>query len=192
MIIIQDVLISEDIIKEYFHCNLDACKGACCVEGDYGAPVSEGEIEKINRILPQVKAFLDEDAMEIINADGAFEYNKDAESNVTKCLSSGACVFLQKSDSGIGKCGLELAWKAGVTDFQKPVSCHLYPIRVSHNELSGFEIWNYDRWHICNPACTLGKEKKIAIYQFLKEAIIRYKGEAFYEELEAAANRDNL
>lgn len=187
MIILQDVLISEDIIKEYFHCNLNVCKGACCVEGDYGAPLRNEEIEIIDNIQHTIEPLLDNDSASLIQIQGYFEYHAEADTKVTKCLDSGACVFLQKSPHGIGKCSFEVAWQSGITSFQKPISCHLYPIRVSFNEITGFEIWNYDRWHICNSACSLGADNKIAVYEFLKDAIIRYKGHEFYEELEAVA-----
>lgn len=187
MIIVQNVLISEDIIKEYFHCNLNVCKGACCIEGDYGAPLLDEEIEIIDKILHIIQPLLDEDSAKFTHEHGYLEYHAEAGTNVTKCLDSGACVFLQKSLNGIGKCSFEVAWLSGITSFQKPLSCHLYPIRVSFNEITGFEIWNYDRWHICNSACSLGADNRIAVYEFLKDAIIRYKGHEFYEELDAVA-----
>jgi len=187
MLVVQDILISIDIIEEKFICNLSACKGACCVEGDYGAPLKKNEVKILADNLERIKPFLPQRSLELLEQSSYFEYNKNAQSDVTACHDDGACVFLTKDELGISKCGIEKAFEAGKIDYQKPISCHLYPIRVSSNDISGFEAWNYDRWDICSDACTLGKEKKIPIYAFLQSAITRYKGEEFYEELAAGA-----
>lgn len=188
MLVIQDVLISEDIIEEQFQCNLSACKGACCREGDYGAPVTPEEMDKISQLIPEIESYLSESSQELIKADRAFTYYKNPGVWGTSCHEDGSCVFLIENEAGIALCGIEQAFRAGKTDFIKPVSCHLYPIRVSKNEIAGFEAWNYDRWDICSAACTLGKQNKIPVYQFVKDAIIRLKGEAFFDELAAAAD----
>lgn len=186
MLYIKDTLISLDIVENNFVCNLNACKGACCVKGDYGAPLNRTEKEKLQEIYQEVKSFLLPDSIAVIEEKGVFEYFEEAEIWGTTLMDDGACAFLTY-EGGIAKCGIEKAYENGATTFKKPLSCHLYPIRVTKNEETGFEAWNYDQWDICNPACSLGNELKVPIYTFLKEAIIRAKGAEFYEELVAAA-----
>jgi hypothetical protein len=187
MIVIQDVLISDEIIEENFKCNLSKCKGACCVEGDYGAPVSPQErvllAELNNIILP----YLPERSRALIEQNSGTVYVAEAKIWATACHDDGACVYLTKSEDGISMCGIEKAYYQGDIKFVKPLSCHLYPIRVSSNDISGFEAWNYDRWDICSAACELGDAEKLPIYKFLKGAITRAKGQDFYDELDAAA-----
>lgn len=186
MLVIQDVLISEDILEEQFHCNLNACKGACCREGDYGAPVTQEEMQQIQDILPELEPFLSETSVDMLQSQSPFMYYKNPGVWGTRCHQDGGCVFLVKGKDGIAKCGIENAFQQGAIQIKKPISCHLYPIRISKNEIAGFEAWNYDRWDICNAACTLGKEKQMPVFRFVKDAIIRLKGEEFYDELEAA------
>ena len=186
MLYINDTLISLDIVENNFVCNLNACKGACCVKGDYGAPLSSAEKENLIHVYNEVKAFLLPDSIAMIEKKGVFEYFEEAGFWGTSLMDDGACTFLTY-EGRIAKCGIEKAYEAGATSFKKPLSCHLYPIRVSKNEQTGFEAWNYDKWEICSPACSLGDELKVPIYQFLKEAIIRAKDSDFYEELVAAA-----
>lgn len=188
MIIIEDVLINEDIVIESFVCQLSACKGACCWLGDFGAPLSNAEIETIEQSYSQIKPYLTNKSVVFIEGEGGFfEYNTEINQPVTKCHDDGACVFLTFDENGIGQCGIEKANASLSTPFKKPISCHLYPIRVSKNNINGFEMWQYDRWDICSNACHNGKKLGIPIYVFLKEAIIRYKGEEFYQRLDAAA-----
>ena len=187
MLVIQDTLISEEIVEEQFHCNLSACKGACCHEGDYGAPVDADEEKIIHQYLDIIKTNLTAEAIEFIDQNGALTFYKEPKVLGTSCLPDGACVFLTKNEMGISMCGIEKTWYEGKIPFQKPVSCHLYPIRVSSNDIIGFEAWNYDRWDICSAACVKGKEEKMPIYKFVKDAIIRKKGQDFYDELDAAA-----
>ena len=190
MLVIADVLISEEIVEEQFACNLQACKGACCWEGDYGAPVSSEEMETINQYLDLIIPNLSEESKHLISEEGSFTYYKEPKVWGTSCHTDGACIFLTKNELGISMCSIEKTWFDGKIPFRKPISCHLYPIRISQNEIVGFEAWNYDRWDICSAACTKGKHEKIPVYKFVKEAIIRSKGEAFYEELEAAAEHN--
>jgi hypothetical protein len=187
MIIIQEKIVQKDILKEQFLCNLNACKGACCWEGDYGAPLTKEEILTLERIYDDVKPFLTEEGKAVIAEEGLFKYYKGMNDYGTTLLKSGACTFLIKNEDGIALCGLEQAHKAGATDFYKPISCHLYPIRAEENHNNGMEILEYDRWDICSAACTLGKKEELPVYKFLKNAIVRKYGEDFYEELDAAA-----
>ena len=158
MIAIDNILISEDIIDSYFRCNLESCQGACCYE----------EM--------------------LLKKNGVTKYYKDLEGMGTQLINGGPCVFLIKDELGISKCGIEQAYYQGLTKFKKPISCHLYPIRITENPKQGFIAVNYDRWEICDPACKAGKKEKVPLYKFLQESITRRFGEAFYEELASAAD----
>ncbi len=187
MLVIQDVLVSDDLVEENFMCDLNACKGACCTEGDYGAPVEQSEMETIRMYMDIIAANLPEKSRQYLSTQDGFTYNKKPGIWGTSCHEDGACVFLTTNELGISVCGIEKTWYEGKITFQKPISCHLYPVRVSTNEISGFEAWNYDVWEICSAACTKGNKEKMPLYRFVKDAIIRKKGTEFYEELDAAA-----
>jgi Protein of unknown function (DUF3109) len=187
MIVIQDILISSELVQEQFHCNLSKCKGACCTEGDYGAPLSNEEMQTLDEIKHAINPFLPERSQQFLSENSGYEYYPEPKVWATSCHEDGACVYLTHTEDGIGLCGIEQAYQAGAVSFVKPISCHLYPIRVSKNDIVGFEAWNYDRWDICSDACSFGKENKMPIYRFLKSSIIRAKGQAFYDELDAAA-----
>jgi len=188
MIIIQDKLVSDELVEEHFICDLNACKGACCWEGDYGAPLDAEELPILKDIYELVKPWLLPEGIAALEAQGPYVWVEESQGYATTLLNNGPCAYMTRDALGIAKCGIEQAWKAGATDFQKPVSCHLYPIRVEKNEAVGFEALNYDRWDICSAACTLGKKEKLPVYQFLKAAIVRKYGADFYEELDGAAN----
>ena len=187
MLIVQDVLISDDVIEQEFICNLSACKGACCWQGDYGAPVTAEEEETITGILDVIKPNLSLESQELLNKQGGFDNFTDQKWRGTKLHADGSCVFMTFDEAGSAQCGIEKTQRSGAIDFKKPLSCHLYPIRVNKQEPASFEAWNYDVWDICSPACDLGKKESVPVYKFLKEAIVRYKGVQFYEELEQAA-----
>jgi hypothetical protein len=188
MIFIDGVLISEEITKEHFVCNLKACKGACCWEGDFGAPVSLDELSQIQQYNEVISPFLNQASQANLALTQGFEYYEDAGSYGTALNQDASCVYLAIDENGVGACIIEKLYTEGLIPVNKPMSCHLYPIRVTKNEGLGFEAWNYDEWDICSAACSLGDELKIPIYKFLKSAIVRYKGTAFYQALEAAAN----
>ncbi|NNF35818.1 MAG: DUF3109 family protein [Saprospiraceae bacterium] len=187
MILIDEILISDEIINEYFVCNLSACKGACCWEGDWGAPLQEEEVAILNDIMDVVKPYLPERSQELLEVSGPTAYYEELEKDGTNLHQDGSCVFLAYDQLGIAKCGIEQAYRDGKINFRKPISCHLYPIRVSKNEDIGFEAMNYDRWEICSAACDLGEKEKVPLYQFAREAIERAYGKDFYEELESVA-----
>ena len=190
MIVIQDKLISLDLVEEKFVCDLTKCKGACCWEGDFGAPLEKDEIDLLENQLDALKPFISEDGWAAISKKGVFEkygHNKKDTFLGTPLLDNGACVFMTYNEIGIAQCGIEQAEKANQIDFKKPISCHLYPVRVNKNENLSFEALNYDKWDICNAACSLGKSLKMPVYKFVKDAIIRKYGEDFYVELESAA-----
>ncbi len=187
MIIVQNKLVSDDLVEEQFICNLTACKGACCWEGDLGAPLDEAELPVLEAIFEQVKPFLSPAGIHEIERQGTAVWFEQPGEWGTPLIDNGPCAYMTKNALGIAQCGIEQAWKAGATDFQKPISCHLYPIRVQKNEEVGFEALNYDRWDICSAACELGKKEQVPVYQFLREAIVRKYGQDFYDELDGAA-----
>ncbi len=178
---IEDKLVSKELFDKQFVCNLSACKGACCVEGDDGAPLTEEEVGLIEEHLDDIKPFMNENGIEVVDKKGVFYMDRTNEA-VTALVKGKDCAFVTLDDKGITKCGIEHAYREGKIPFNKPISCHLYPIRV--NKYAKFESLNYDRWPICKPACQLGDELKVPVFKFLKEPIIRKYGASFFEELE--------
>jgi len=183
MIIHEPAIISEDIFEKNFICDLAKCKGACCIDGDQGAPLTQEEITEIAANIQSIKPFLAEAALAAIEAKGFWETDPEGDL-VTTCLPTGECNF-SVYENGILACGIEKAWKAKKSTFRKPLSCHLYPIRVSH--VGNNEALNFHKWEVCKPACNLGDEHKLPVYQFLKEALIRKFGEPWYNELDDIA-----
>lgn len=189
MILHKDTIISTDVIKSEFICNIDACKGACCIEGDFGAPLDESELAQISDNLEGIFPYLKPDSVDQIKKSGFYEKDKDGDL-VTQCRPSGACVFATQDAKGILGCGIEQAWKAGDSNFRKPISCHLYPIRLG--KVGDYTALNYHRWDICKPACSLGKKQGVQLHVFLKDALISKFGEQWYKELcEIAESFDN-
>ncbi len=184
MIQVGDVILSDDIFEEHFICDLSKCKGSCCVEGDAGAPLEADEIEKINSILPEIWNDLSPLAQSLINTQGISYTDYDGE-QVTSIINGRECVFTYTDEDGIVKCAIEKAHREGRIDVRKPISCHLYPIRVM--KYKGYTALNYSRWSICKPAIALGKSQGVKIYQFLKEPLIRAYGEEWYQEVCEAA-----
>lgn len=176
-------IVSEDILKKDFVCNLSACKGACCVDGDAGAPLSEEETKILAEIYPKVKPFLRKEGIEAIEKLGTSVIGTDGTLETT-LIDEKDCAYVI-FDGQTALCGIEQAYNQGEVSWKKPVSCHLYPIRVK--DFTEFAAVNYDRWDICDDACTLGKELQVPIYIFVKEALIRKFGEDWYSELEKVA-----
>ena len=184
MIQIDDKLISEDLFSEEFVCNLAKCKGICCVEGDAGAPLDEDETHILDEIYPKIKPYLRPEGIQAIEEQGT--YTLDFEGDlVTPLVNNAECAYVIFDEKGYTKCAIEKAYEDGVINWQKPISCHLYPIRIT--EYSNFSAINYHEWDICSDACTLGKELSVKVYQFLKKPLIRKYGEEFYQTLSEAA-----
>ncbi|MCS6820883.1 MAG: DUF3109 family protein [Microscillaceae bacterium] len=181
MLIVEHVYISDDVIEQAFVCHLEKCKGACCVEGDAGAPLELSEIEWIEKNFEKIKPFLRKEALEVIAKEGFYVLDREGDF-CTPTVASRECVYGSYNQQGIFECGFEKAYHAGHTDFKKPISCHLYPIRIL--KLGKEEALNYHEWHVCSAACSLGKALQVPVYQFLKEALIRKYGEAWYAQLE--------
>ncbi len=175
-----DTLISTEIFSTQFVCNLGACKGACCIEGDRGAPLEKEEIKRIEDNLDQIRPFMSPKGIELLETLG-FHEGEEIDDLVTTCLPTGECVFVYR-ENGILGCAIEKSYKAGKSDFYKPISCHLYPIRIG--KLGKFESLNYHKWDICKAACALGKELNVPVFEFLKEPLIRKFGEAWFNDLE--------
>ena len=181
---IGKTIVSEDIIEKDFVCNLSACKGACCVEGEAGAPVEAKEVDLLKEVYPTVKPFLRKEGIEAIEAQGTHVENDFGEYE-TPLVNGAECAYVTFDDRGTALCGIEAAYRAGEIKWKKPISCELYPIRVQ--EYSQFSAVNYHRWPICDAACSLGKELQTPIYKFVKEALIKKFGEDWYLEIEKTA-----
>ncbi len=190
MIIIDDKLISNDVVEKRFVCNLDKCKGACCWEGDFGAPLTKEEINIIEEHLSNFIKDLPLEAQNLLNSKGFHNTYDDPPFEGTAVLPSGSCAFLKIRD-GIASCGIEEAYNEDKIPLRKPISCHLYPIRVKTDEHTGIDLINYNKWDICSAACDLGEDLKVPIYEFVKEALIRKYGIEFYEQLDATAKHLN-
>lgn len=184
MYIIGNVLVSDEVVEQEFLCNLQACKGACCWEGDYGAPLRQEELAILDAIYADVRPFLSPAGQAVLDQE-RHTYLEDHEEYATPLIDGGPCAYMIYDEQGIAQCGIEKAFQAGAASFRKPISCHLYPIRA-RKEAAGFEVLNYERWSICSAACSAGKKAKLPLYRFVREALIRKYGEAWYEELETA------
>jgi hypothetical protein len=187
MIAIDNKLVSDELVEEQFVCDLIKCKGGCCVDGDAGAPLDESEKEKIEEVFEAVKPYLSEEHLAEIEKQGLYVYNKEF-GWVTPAINGGICVYAITDNRGIVKCGIEQAYYDGKVQWKKPISCHLFPVRIKKSKNGKTDYVNYEpREDLCKPACKLGKKMKVPVYQFLKEALVRKYGEEFYEALNAVA-----
>lgn len=177
----KKVLITEDVINKEFVCNIKKCKGACCIEGDLGAPLEDGELQILEDIYPHVEPYLMEAGKKAIKEQG--KYIEDWEDDYsTPTIDGKECAYVFYDFKGNLKCGIEQAYNDGKITYKKPISCHLYPIRPT--KLNDYEALNYDRWEICSDACTLGEKLKVTVFEFLKEPLIRKYGQEWYAEAE--------
>ena len=183
---IGKTIVSEDIIEKDFLCNLSACKGACCIDGDAGAPLEVGETEILKEIYPKVKPFLREEGIRAIESQGTFITTEDDELE-TPLINGADCAYVIFDEKKVALCAIEEAYNQGEVSWKKPVSCHLYPIRVQ--DYTEFSAVNYNKWQICDDACELGEELGVPIYKFVKEALIRKFGEDWYAELESIVEK---
>jgi len=183
MIEVGNALVHEDVVKNNFVCNLNKCKGACCLEGDSGAPLNADELDIMNEIYPKVKPYMTTKGIATVEREGT--YVTDFEGDYTT-----PCVDVNKEcayvifEHGITKCAIEKAYENGDITWKKPISCHLYPIRIT--KYPEFDVLNYDRWSICSPACTFGDQLQVRVHEFLKGPLIRKYGEEWYQELQDA------
>lgn len=188
MIEVGNVLVHEDVVRENFVCNLKKCKGACCLEGDSGAPLNHDELHILDEIYPKVRPFMTAKGIATIEETGT--YVTDFEGDyTTPCVDTNKECAYVTWENGITKCAIEKAYEYGAINWKKPISCHLYPIRIT--KYPEFDVLNYDRWSICSPACSFGNELKVHVHEFLKEPLIRKYGEEWYKELEEAVEAYN-
>jgi hypothetical protein len=181
LIEVKDKIVSTQIFDKKFVCDLNACKGACCIEGNSGAPLTMDEIDLLEDNIYKIKPFMRPEGIEEVDANGVFYMDEDNEA-VTTLVNGGECAFVYFDENKITKCGIEQAYNSGKIDFNKPISCHLYPIR--EKQFNDFRALTYDVWPICAPACECGEKLDVPVYRFLKGSIIRAYGEDFFEALE--------
>lgn len=187
MIMINDILISDQVIEEQFVCDLVKCKGGCCVDGDAGAPLENSELQEMKNAYSSVLPYLSGESKNELERQGMYVYDKEF-GWVTPTISSGMCAYGIKDNSGIVKCGIEQAFNDGKITWRKPLSCHLFPIKIKKSKSGNSDLVNYEpREDLCKAACKLGKKLKVPVYIFLKDAIIRKYGDQFYESLCATA-----
>lgn len=180
MIQIGDKIVSKDIFEQHFICHLQKCEGNCCVFGDSGAPLEEDEVNTLDLHIESIKPYMRSEGLAEIVKQGTWVIDRDGD-KVTPLVGGEECAYVV-FEEGIAWCAIERAFNAGSIPFQKPVSCHLYPIRVS--PLKRGMALNYHRWSICEPARALGLKEQVPVFRFLKDPIIRVYGSDFYDELE--------
>lgn len=181
MIQIQDKILSTEIFEEQFHCHLELCHGNCCVYGDSGAPLEEGEADILEKNYPSIREYITSEGRKSIDENGPWEIDDDGD-KVTPLIEKKECAYT-RFEGKIAFCGIEKAWEEGKIPFRKPLSCHLYPIRVS--KVGEMTALNYHRWPICDSGRRLGGEMAFPLFRFLKAALIRAYGTDFYDEIEA-------
>jgi hypothetical protein len=186
MIVIDNILISDDVAEKQFVCDLNKCKGACCEEGDAGAPLDDEELEIVLEMYEKIKPYLSATSIAEVEKKGKYVYNKEF-GWVTPTLGNDneICVYGNREEKGIIKCAFEQAYYDGVIPWKKPISCHLFPIIAQKGKNGDYNRVNYEpREKLCNPACALGKKLEVPAYEFLKEPLIRKYGEEFYNALD--------
>jgi len=180
LIEVKDKIVSTQIFDKKFVCDLNVCKGACCIEGNSGAPLTLDEIDLLEENIEKIMPFMRPEGIEQVEENGVFYMDEDNEA-VTTLVNGGECAFVYFDENNITKCGIEQAYNSGKIDFNKPISCHLYPIR--EKQFNDFRALTYDVWPICAPACACGDKLDVPVYRFLKGPIIRAYGEEFFEAL---------
>lgn len=184
MLQIQDTVVSLDLLERFFCCDIERCKGQCCIDGDAGAPITEAERARLEEVLPVIKDDLLPAARRVIDEQGVAYVDEEGDL-VTSIVDGGNCVFTCYDDNGVCLCAIEKAWREGRVDWMKPESCHLYPVRLT--EYPTFTAVNYHRWKICKCAEVLGRSKGLRVYEFLKGPLVRRFGPEWYEELDLTA-----
>lgn len=179
MLIVENCIISENIADKCFCCDLDQCKGQCCVEGDAGAPLEEDEVAILEKIYPEVKPYMTEEGQRVVEATGVASKDNAGEP-CTPLVDNRECAYVVWEE-GKALCAIEKAYRDGKIDYKKPVSCHLYPIRV--DDYGEFTALNYHEWDVCKSAVCKGKAAGEPLYQYLKEPLVRRFGEEWYNEL---------
>jgi hypothetical protein len=184
MIAIDNTIVSEHLLDRKFVCDLSACKGECCVAGDSGAPLDKEELELLDKVYPKVKPYMNKKGIKAVDKHGTYELDSDGDYTTTLVAPGAECAFVIFDENNIAKCAIEQAYRDGVIDWQKPVSCHLYPVRIT--KYKDYDAVNYHKWEVCKPACECGKKLDVPVYKFLKEPLIRKYGKDWYKQLELA------
>lgn len=185
MIAIDNTLISEDLLEKKFVCDLNACKGACCVAGDSGAPLDKEELPILDAVLDKVKPYMVKKGLAAVKKHGTYVLDGDGDYTTTLVSEGAECAFVYFDEQNMAKCAIEKAYYDGVIDWKKPISCHLYPIRISKHK--SYDAVNYSKWDICKPACACGEKLDVPVYKFLKEPLIRKYGKNWFKQLELSA-----
>jgi uncharacterized protein DUF3109 len=185
MIAIDNTLISEDLLDKKFVCDLNACKGACCVEGDSGAPLDKEELAQLEAVLPQVRPYMNKKGIRAVEKHGAYVLDGDGDYTTTLVSAGKECAFVIFDEQNIAKCSIEQAYRDGKISWRKPISCYLYPVRITKHK--DYDAVNYHKWPICKPACACGKTLNVAVYKFLKTPLIEKYGAEWYRQLELVA-----
>jgi hypothetical protein len=179
MLVIGNTIISDDILNQYFACDISCCKGSCCIEGDAGAPLEEDEISVLEDCLDKIKPYMSEKSIEILMLTGVFDYDMEGVL-VTPLVNDSECIFVYFEENA-AKCAIEKAYLEGKIGFQKPISCHLYPIRITKN--NGYDILKYHQWEVCKDACKNGKSLNISLFDYLKKPLTRKYGEDWVKKV---------
>ncbi len=180
MIRVHDVILSEDIATARFACNLSRCKGACCVVGDAGAPVSKDEIPVLRKAFKELKGELDPEAVRVAEEKGVVQGNAKSGYEIS-CIGSGECIFVQKDKAGVATCAIQSAYFEGRFVWEKPISCHLYPVRLKH--IAGFDYANFEYIpELCSAGCRRGEDEGIYLADFLKDSLIRRYGIKWFND----------
>lgn len=189
MIIIDNKLVSDEVIEEQFVCDLTKCKGACCEDGDAGAPLTDEELDELVNNYDAIKTYMSAEGVSTVEKQGKYVYDKTF-GWVTPTVNNAICAYGFKDDKGVILCAIEQAYNEKKLQWKKPISCYLFPIKITKSKQDpDIEYVNYEpRQNLCKAACHLGKKLKVPAYIFLKEAIIRKYGEEFFEALDATAN----
>jgi hypothetical protein len=183
MILIDRTIVSDSLVEDEFVCHLDKCKGACCIEGISGAPLEDDELQIIDDMYEKVKPYMTEAGIREIEKQGKHIIDSDGD-HVTPLIDGKKECAYTVFENGIAKCSFEKAYYDGAIDFKKPVSCHLYPVRITKHR--DYDAVNYEKWNLCKPACSLGKSLGVPVYKFVKDALIRKYGQEWYDQLEGA------
>ncbi len=184
MISIDKTIISDELFDEKFVCDLNACKGECCISGESGAPLDLDELPIIEAILDKVKPYLNKKGLKAIEKHGPYVLDSDGDYTTTLVGKEKECAFVVFDENNWAKCAIEMAHKDGVIDWQKPISCHLYPIRITPNKTH--DALNYHRWEICKDGCACGLKLNVPVYKFLETPLTRKYGKAWFKKVEKA------
>ena len=187
MIAIENILVSDEVVESQFVCDLSKCKGGCCEDGDAGAPLTKKELTELNNAYDAAKPYMTKEGIAVTEKQGRYEYDREF-GWVTPTIQGKMCAYGYRDKKGVIMCAFEQAYNDGKTTWKKPVSCHLYPIKIKKSK--EYEMLNYEpRESLCSPACALGEKLKVPTYVFLKDALVRKYGEDFYHLLEKAAEQ---